>query len=189
MTLRKACHRSLIAATMAVFLAIPASHSVVRGDPGEKGAADSPSSLTLDLDFAAADRSLWGDGGWFSTPEYHALGKLTFGGVALRADYNKRRGTWASGFEMAARERQDGTVEVKVRATVNNPHDNEDRLVSVRLEVLNGGEPFQSGTIGPIEAEDNGNDVGGQTKLLIPAGALKTTPMTRLRVTLTAEED
>ncbi|MBI1950284.1 MAG: hypothetical protein HYS34_02855 [Acidobacteria bacterium] len=158
-------------------------------DSGKEGAADSPSLLTLELDFAAADRSLWGGGDWFSTAEYHALGKLTFGGVALRADYNRRRGTWASGLEMAARERSDGTVEVKVRATVNNPHDNEDRLVRVRLEVRNGGEPVQSGTIGPIDAEDDGNDVGGQTKLVIPAGALKTAPMTRLRLTLTAEED
>ncbi len=187
MMLRKPVRCSLIV-TAAAFLAIAASHAV-GGDSAKEGAADSPSPLTLNVDFAAADRSLWGDGGWFSTAEYHALGKLTFGGVALRADYSKRRGTWASGLEMAARERPDGTVEVKVRATVNNPPDNEDRLVSVRLEVRNGGEPVQSGTIGPIEAEDNGNDVGGQTKLLIPAGALKTAPMTRLRVTLTAEED
>ena len=185
--LREVVRRSLIVATTAL-LAIAASHAL-GGDSGKEGAADSPSPLTLDLDFAAADRSLWGDGEWFSTPEYHALGKLTFGGVALRADYSKRRATWASGLEMAARERQDGTVEVKVRVTVNNPPDNEDRQVIVRLEVLNGGEPVLSGTIGPVEAEDNGNDVGGQTKLMIPAGALKTAPMTRLRVTLTAEED
>lgn len=189
MTLRNACHRSLIVATMAVFLAIPASHTVVRGDSGKEAAADRRSPLTLELDFAAADHSLWGDGMWFSTPEYHALGKLTCNGVALRANYSKRRGTWDSGLEMAARERPDGTVEVKVRATVNNPNDNEDRLVTVRLEALNAGEPVQSGTIGPIEAEDNGNDVGGQTKLLIPAGALKTAPMTRLRITVTAEEE
>jgi hypothetical protein len=178
-----------IAATTAVLLAVPASPTVVSGDSGKEAGPDRQSPLTLELDFAAADRSLWGDGRWFSTPEYHALGTLTCAGVALRANYSKRRGTWASGLEMAARERPDGTVEVKVRATVNNANDNEDRLVTVRLEVLNGGEPVQSGTIGPIKAEDNGNDVGGQTKLLIPAGALKTTPMTRLRVTLTAEED
>ncbi len=185
--LREAVRRSLIVAATA-FLAVAASHAL-GGDSEKEGAAESPSPQPIDLDFAAADRSLWGDGGWFSTPEYHALGKLTFGGVSLRADYSKRRATWASGLEMTARERHDGTVEVKVRVTVNNPPDNEDRQVIVRLEVLNGGEPVQSGTIGPVEAEDNGNDVGGQTKLLIPAGALKTAPMTRLRLTVTAEED
>ncbi|HEV8700435.1 MAG TPA: hypothetical protein VGV60_04080 [Candidatus Polarisedimenticolia bacterium] len=159
------------------------------GAPPARGADSRDASpLTLDLDFAAADRSFWGDGGWFSTPDYHALGKLTFGGVALRANYSKRRGTWDSGFEMSARERRDGMIEVKVRATVNNPGDNHDRRITARLDVVNGDRPVQSGTIA-FEAEDNGNDVSGQTTLVIRRDDLMTSPMTRLRLTLTAEED
>lgn len=166
------------------------SAPVASGTPPVK-AADSRDAapLTMELDFAASDRSLWGDGGWFSTPGYHALGKLTFGGVALRANYSKRRGTWDSGLEMAARERRDGLIEVKVRATVNNPDDNDDRQITVRLDVVNGGQPVQSGTIGPFEAEDNGDDVSAQTTLVIRRDELMTSPMTRLRLTLTAEED
>lgn len=162
----------------------------VASSPLARGArAGGSEPLTIEVDFAAADRSLWGDGGWFSTPDYHALGKLTFGGVALRANHSKRRGTWDSGLDMSARERRDGMIEVKVRATVNNPSDNHDRRITVRLDVVNGGRPVQSGTIGPFEAEDNGNDVSGQTTLAIRRDDLMTSPMTRLRLTLTAEED
>ena len=166
------------------------SAPVVSGTPPAR-AADSRDAapLTMELDFAASDRSLWGDGGWFSTPGYHSLGKLTFGGVALRANYSRRRDTWDSGFEMAARERRDGMIEVKVRATVNNPSDNDDRRITVRLDVVNRGQPVQSGTIGPFEAEDNGNDVSAQTTLLLRRDALATAAMTRLRLTLTAEKD
>ena len=187
---RKATHLVLVVTASAVVLAVSASQTVTRGGPQKDPvAADRPSPLTLEMDMAAADRSLWGEGKWFSTPEYRAVGKLTCDGVSLRANYSKRRGTWGSGLEMAARERRDGTVEVKVRATVNNPNDNEDKNITVRLEVLNGDDLVQSGTIGPIEAEDNGNDVGGQTTLVIPAAALKTTPMTRLRITVTVKDD
>ena len=178
--------RWIIAALMMAIMPSPVASGA---SPRGKEAASRTPAPAIELDFAAADRSLWGDGGWFSTPEYHALGKQTFGGVRLRANYSKRRDTWDSGLEMAARERRDGMIEVKVKATVNNPGGNDDRRITVRLEVVNRGEPVQSGTIGPFEAEDNGNDLSDQTTLLLRRDALSISPMTRLRLVVTAEEE
>ncbi len=180
----------IIAFAAVGILAASAPRAASEDLSGKRPAATSfHSPMRLETVLAAADRSLWADGGWFSTPEYHALGQSTCDGVSLRGNYKKRSDTWDPGLEMATREARGGKVEVKVRATVTNPPHNHDKKVTILIEVLNGEDLVEAATIGPLEAEDNGNDVKGQTTLVLPPGALKTDPMTRLRITVTAKDD
>jgi len=157
--------------------------------PARPAGTDRPSPMVLETMFAAADESLWDGPGWFSLPEYHDLGRDACDGVALRARYDKRSGTWGPGLEMSAHEGRDGQIEVKVRVIVNNRRHNHDKKVRVDLEVLDGGRTIRNGTIGPFEAEDDGDDVTRHTKLVFPDGVLRTDPMTRLRIVMTATDD
>ena len=162
-------------------------------EPAGKGEApagtDRPSPMVLETVFAAADESLWDGPGWFSLPEYHDLGRDTCDGVALRARYDKRSGTWDPGLEMSAHRGRDGQIEVKVRVIVNNRRHNHDKKVRVDLEVLDGDRTIRNGTIGPFEAEDDGDDVTRHTTLVFPDGVLRTDPMTRLRIVMSATDD
>src|SRR2546425_3119139 len=77
-------------------------------------------------------------GAWFSSEDYHGLGKFRCDGVYLRSDFKPKQGTWKPGLAMSVKEGEGGQVQVKVRATADNPKDNRDRKVDILFEVMNG---------------------------------------------------
>jgi len=158
---------------------------------GTDAAPDAQSSpMTLETVFAAADRTLWGDGRtWFSVREYRDLGEYSCDGVWLRANNRKNGSAWDAGLQMTARGVRDGKVEVRIKASITNPPRNHDKIVTVMLQILNGDRVVQNAVIGPVSARDNNNDVSKAVTLLLPADALKTDPMTRLRLTVTTQDD
>ena len=158
--------------------------------PDEAASKVRRSPMTLEAAFAAADRSLWGDGRtWFTTPEYHDLGEYSCDGVWLRANYRKHLDAWDSGLQMTARDVAHGKVEVRVKVSITDPSHNHDKIVTVMLQIRNGEQVVQNAVIGPISVEDNNNDVGKAVTLTLPADALKTDPMTRLRLTVTTQDN
>jgi len=59
----------------------------------------------------------------------------------------------------------------------------------VMLQILNGEQVVENAVIGPVVAEDNNNHVNKSVTLTLPADLLKTDPMTRLRLTVTTQDD
>jgi hypothetical protein len=148
---------------------------------------NSPMVLTASL--AAVDRSLWGKGDWFSIEEYRELGKFTCDGVSLRRpDVGLIKKPWKSGLELAARLKDAGTVEVRVRLNVYNPAANHDKSVTVVIELLDGAVMLQSWTVGPLKVEDKGTGVKGYTALLVPLDRLIRQPFLSLRLTVMARD-
>jgi len=145
--------------------------------------------MVLDTVFAAADRSLWGEGGWFTVKDYLDVGKFTCDGVSLRNDYKPSKGTWGPGLELAAKLADEAHVRVKIRAVVHNPRHNHDKFVNLFFEVLNGDELVESVRMPPIKAQDDADEVDKEVALVVPLDALKTAPMTRLRITMSTIDD
>lgn len=161
-----------------------------QGDPNKPVARTQFSSpMVLETVFAAADRSLWGKGRWFTIEEYHELGRFTCDGVSLRNDYSVRKGTWDSGLWMAVKPVDDSGVRVKIRAIVHNPRHNHDKLVNLVFEVLNGDRVERTVEMPPIPVEDNTDEVDKEVGFILPVAVLRTDPMTRLRITMTTKDD
>jgi hypothetical protein len=181
----------VIAAGGPVFAAgEPAPAASPEAAPAEAAPQAQHSPMILETVFAAADRSLWGDGRtWFAVKEYRDLGEYSCDGVSLRANNRKDGSVWDAGLQMTARGTTDGKVEVKIRASITNPPHNHDKIVTVMLQILNGDQVVENAVIGPVGAEDNNNNVNKSVTLILPADVLKTDPMTRLRLTMTTQED
>jgi len=179
--------------SMALAVLIVPAAALAAGQAGDSQPAAHASPMVLETVFAAADRTLWvppgepGSGKWFSTDAYHDLGSQTCEGVALRSDYNKKRGTWDSGLELAVKKLTDGMAVVKVRAAVDNPNDNHDMKVGIRFEVLDGD------TVVATDEDSTGVEEGDEKKvgvtLTVPERLLKADPMPKLRLTMTVERD
>ncbi|MGH9441432.1 MAG: hypothetical protein ACRD16_04095 [Thermoanaerobaculia bacterium] len=140
------------------------------------------SPVVFETDFAAADRSLWNGGKEFTIPDWYEMGKVSCDGVWLRGDSDRKRG-WDPFIEMRAKDLLDGNVEVKMAVGVQNPKHNEDKLATLLLEVLNGRERVASETVA-IKAKDDGEGHFKTVVFTVPARSLHTTPMTKLRVTM-----
>lgn len=156
------------------------------GSPAEQTSFNSP--MVLETEFAAANRSLWEPsqghepGAWFSTEEYHALGRFSCDGVYLRKDFNGKHGTWKSGLEMAVLPAEGGNLTVKVRAAADNPDDNHDRKVDILIEVVNGDKVIA--TASPSKVIEEGNSKYFTTNFSLPAALLRSAPATKLRMTV-----
>jgi len=177
---------------MAVFIPFVAAQAARQG-----GASDEKTTFTspmvLETVFAAADRSLWDPakghvaGTWFSTEDYHGLGKFSCDGVYLRSDFKPKQGTWKAGLEMSVKEGEGGQVRVKVRATADNPKDNRDRKVDILFEVMNGEKVIASAS--DSTGIEEGDAKGITVNITLPAADLIAHPMTKLRLTVKAARD
>ena len=157
---------------------------------GAYGASESSvfsSPMIITTAFAAADRSLWGNGDWFSVDDYKDLGRFTCEGVSIRREYSHRRQTWDSGLELAARVKSPGVVQVRARVSVYNPKDNHDKVVTVLLEIMDGDQVLKSATVGPVKIEDNGGEEDERVALLVPMELLEKQPSPTLRLTVVAK--
>lgn len=142
------------------------------------------SPITLETDFAAADRTLWNNGNEFTLPDWYELGNVSFGGIYLRGDHDRKKG-WDPFLRMRAKPLPGGNVEVKVAIGVQNPKHNEDKLVNIVLAVLNGQTQVASSSV-EIKAKDDGEGHFKTVVFTIPEQSLRTSPMTKLRITLSA---
>ena len=177
---------------MAVSIPYAAAQAARQGDASnEKTTFTSP--MVLETVFAAADRSLWDPakghvaGAWFSTEDYHGLGKFGCDGVYLRSDFKPKQGTWKPGLEMSVKEGEGGQVQVKVRATADNPKDNRDRKVDILFEVMNGEKVIASAS--DSRGIEEGDATGITVNFTLPAADLIADPMTKLRLTVKAVRD
>jgi len=150
------------------------------------------SPMIIDTIFIVADRSRWQVRGksseWFTSDEYHDLGKYRCDGLSLRQDYDAEKGTWESGLSVKPQELESGDVETRVRLSVFNPKHNHDKLVTVTLEVRNGEKVVGMATIGPWKVEDKGRENTNKGTIIIPASELSTNPTTALRITVSAQD-
>jgi hypothetical protein len=173
-----------------------------QGDPrlNPGGYEEFHSPMVLEAVFAAADRSTWRNE-WFSTEQYRRLSKFRCEKISI----------W--GLEMSARELPGEKVEVKTRVRLMNPDQNHDKKVTLLFEVVNGDKVEESfshvyekvsparaefekrsgalsqprnalGQVEPIKVKE-GAIVTKIVTATLPLSALKTDPMTKLRITMT----
>jgi hypothetical protein len=182
-----------VAALLFFLVPCAAAQTATQGGDTSNEKADFKSPMVLETVFAAADRSLWDPtkghklGEWFSTDEYHGLGKFNCDGVYLRSNYNEKKGTWNPGLEMAVTTGAQGQVQVKVRAIADNPKGNKDRKVSILFEAMNGDKVLSSalGTHGVEEGDEKPVTVN----FSFAPTDLVADPMTKLRLTVKVVKD
>ncbi len=164
------------------------------------------SPMVIETVFPAADPSLWMEfqsleefkpgksthgklGKWFSVPEWYALGKFTCDGVSLREEA-KKNGTWEEpGLRMRVRWLGTGAAEraeVTVEATLYNPKNNHDKMVTLHFEVLSGENSIAVASL-TMKAPDNaksGNN--GDVTFVFSKDELRSAM--KLRITITTKD-
>jgi len=128
--------------------------------------------MVLDSVFLPADRTLWAPPShWITGPAYEALREYHCENVSL------------SELKMRLKRVSGGTVLVEVRASLSarRGHDKE---VTVRLDVRNGEERVAEAVVGPLQVDETDTETCS-VNIEIPESALKTDPMTALRITMT----
>ena len=197
--------KTILGVLLGLALTIPAHGQTVR--QGDATARPDPnefhSPMVIDTIFAPADPSRWVSDEWtpqnpkrwkkgaFTLPEYHDLGKFFCDGVPIRQNYSKRKGTWDSGLSMKLRQLGNGKAEVLIQAAVENSGLIHDKIVTLRLEVLNGDEPVGATTItikSSTSWKHSTNDDDGKAKLVLGTESLKKDPITKLRITMTTKD-
>jgi len=190
---RKSAHMVLAALCLsAISVPISLGEPVVAQQASvEKTSYESP--MTLETVFAAADPSLWDPsqghepGAWFSVEDYKDLGRYSCDGVFLRHKYNRRQETWQPGLAMSVTQVPYGKLKISVRAVVDNPDDNRDRLVEALFEVIQNGKIIASRTV--KKSVEEGNEKTLTAPFDLAASDLTRDPMTKLRVTLKVVKD
>jgi hypothetical protein len=166
---------------------------IVNGAPAPKEKTEFVSPMILETVFAAADKSLWDSakgykpGEWFSTEEYHELGRFTCDGVSLKSSFNKKKETWDAGLEMSVVTGEQGQLRVNVRADVFNPDGNKDRKAQILFEVMNGDKVVGS-SLGAHKVEE-GDEKSITVHFSLNPTDLVTDPMTKLRMTIKVVRD
>ena len=190
---RKSAHMVLAAVCLsAISIPISLGEPVVAQQASvEKTSYESP--MSLETVFAAADPSLWDPsqghqpGAWFSVEDYKDLGRYSCDGVFLRHKYNRRQETWQPGLAMSVTQAPYGKLKISVRAVVDNPDDNRDRLVEAQFEVIQSGKVIASRTV--KKSIEEGNEKTLTAPFDLTASDLTRDPMTKLRVTLKVVKD
>jgi hypothetical protein len=152
------------------------------------------SPMILEAVFAPADRSLWVSDEWtpskprpwkrgdFTTIEYYNLGKFSCDGLYLRRDGDN------SGLVIEKVNPVGANTEVKLEAYVTNPGGVHDKMVTLRLEILNANDVVAAGST-TIKVNCNWcghrNSEGKHLKLLVPSSKLAGS---RLRITMTTQD-
>jgi hypothetical protein len=199
------------AETLVTFVILSAS---ALGQTAKQGDASADptvfhSPMVLEAAFAPADRSLWVSDEWtaakeaindikpwrsgyFTTVEYHGLSKFSCDGVSLRGDSDdgffwNRPPTpqWRSGLTMKQRDLGEGNIEIKVVVLLTNPKHNHDKMVMLRLDVVNGDDVVSSATL-RSNVEEGDSAHRATTNLVIASTSIQ--PTTRLRLTMTTQD-
>lgn len=144
------------------------------------------SPMILETDFAAGDRANWpvGKPAWFTLKEWWELGKYSCDGVFFRGDRDRHTG-WDPSIQMRLRDLPPGNVEVQIEVAVQNPKNNHDKIVSMKLEAVNGEDVIKSEIV-QLKAPDNGEGQQAQVKWTMPAASLL--PTTKMRITMTTKD-
>ncbi len=195
-------YRSVVPAVAFLFTnAWLGGQTVKQGDPTARAADPTvfTSPMVIETVFAPADRSLWKSDEWtpqdpkpwkrgpFTIPEYHDLGKYSCDGLFFRSAAEGR--SWESGLVMKVNPVAGGNLRVDIDAFVFNPGHVHDKMVTLFLEVMNGNEVAATTTITIKAAKSwrgKPEEHDGEGRLVLAAGALRTKPMTMLRITMTA---
>jgi hypothetical protein len=153
-----------------------------------QGYRDFHTPMVLETVFLPADRSLWNkpDGftngirgpgavskrdGWFTSGEYVLLRLSRCEKVAIGA------------LEMKAREFPKDKADIAVKVSLFNPDQGHDKKVILHFEVMNGDEIVGSFDL-PVSKVKEGAMVTKTINTTLPLEALKTDPMTKLRITM-----
>lgn len=197
--------KAILRVLLGLALTIPALGQTVR--QGDATATPDPnefhSPMVIETIFAPADPSRWVSDEWtlqnpkrwrkgaFTLPEYHDLGKFFCDGVPIRMNFSKRQGMWDSGLSMKLRQLGSGKAEVLIRASVENSGLIHDKIVTLRLEVVNGDEVVGTTTItirSSTSWKHSTNDDSGEAKLVLATESLRKDPITKLRITMTTKD-
>lgn len=167
-----------------------AQTAVQGGDPSvEAVRTEFHSPMVLNTVLAAADKTLWQPGHWFSVQEYHDLGKFTCDGVSLRRGYKAKRETWEPGLQTAVDQVDAEHVRVRFKVSVHNPEDNHDKVVSVLFEVVSGNTVLKSAAIPKIKVEEDSSDAQKDVSMILATHDLESDPRPTLRITMKAIND
>lgn len=195
--------------TLAVVLAgfclagFSAAQTVKQGDPTAPPLDPNEfhSPMVIETIFAPADPTLWKNDEWrpdkprpwksgqFTTAEYYDLGKYSCDGLSIR-NGSHRNGSWDSGLMMSVKDKG-GMVHVGIEVHVTNPGHVHDKFVTFLLEVVNGDTLVAKTTI-KFKAKQNWrrneelSDEEGE--IVLSADSLKKNPLTKLRITMTAQD-
>ncbi|MEX1243680.1 MAG: hypothetical protein WEB59_00630 [Thermoanaerobaculia bacterium] len=191
----------LLFSTVLLVASVLRGQEVKQGDPNAVTSTDFHSPMVMTTVFAPADKSLWVSDEWrpanpkpwkngdFTTVEYYGLGKYSCDGLLFR-DGN-RNGTWNSGLTMSVSNKVGGKVMVEMTAHVTNPGPVHDKFVTLLFEVTNGDQVVASTTI-TIKVKQNWRtkmeENGEEGVIALSADALKSDPITKLRITMTTKD-
>jgi hypothetical protein len=126
--------------------------------------------MVLNSVFLPADRGLWKTE-WVSGQPYADLGAFHCENVSIAA------------LKMRPRTIAGGRVLIEIKASLSN-RPGHDKEVTVRFDIVNGEEAVAQATLGPLEVEET-DTATRSVNVEIPESALKTDPMTSLRITMT----
>ena len=150
-----------------------------QGTEADREATEFRSPMVLEADFNAA-------GEWWK------LGRFHCDGVALRGESDEgffwdrpKTERWRSGLTVKMRDLPGGKVEAKFVVSVNNRKHNQDKMVDVRVQIVNGDDVVASETA-RIKAKDDGDDHNKKIVMTYPAAAIQ--PTTKLRITMTTKD-
>lgn len=167
--------RILSAVLVLAMSRLAAAQTAHQGSPTPEADSDKvvhfKSPMVIETIFLPADRSLWAKR-WFSTYEYARL-------LRFKCDL-----VYIAGLSMSAKEQPEGQASISVKFSLVNPNGGDDKKVTLLFEVLNGDEIAGKFDL-PATKVKEGSAV---TKILttsLPLTALKTDPMTKLRITMT----
>jgi hypothetical protein len=182
---------SLVVSLVLAFIPNARAQVVKQGKPGDsQDPAAFRSPMVIETVFAAANRTLWNQSSdWFEVPEYKELGKYSCEGIAFHGNLSKDGNDWDSGLSMRVRPRPENRAEVTIRIRLLNPRHNHDKTVTMQLEVMNGTDVVATRKMGPLDVEDKGHAFTSETTMTLPLDILKSDPITKLRITMTAEDD
>lgn len=162
--------------------------TATQGDPAKvTNPTEFHSPMVLETAFPS-ENALHG-GRWVSLPEWVELGKFTCDGVALKGDRDEsfywdrlNAEHWYPGLKMKMQQLANGNVGIDLQVRVNNPKHNEDKIVNVRVEIVNGVEVVAAEQA-RIKAKDNGKANDALLTAVFPRASIR--PTTNLRITMT----
>ncbi len=126
--------------------------------------------MTLHTVFLPADRDLW-KSEWVTGQPYADLREFHCENVSIRA------------LKMRPKRVAGEKVLVEIRTSLSN-RQGHDKEVTVRFDIGNGEENVASVTLGPLQVDETDTETRS-VSVEIPESALRTDPMTSLRIVMT----
>jgi len=133
--------------------------------------------MILETAFVVADRKAWHPraDAWISSSEIQRLRKFRCERISI------------STLEMKARQLSGDRAEIGIRVSLLNPDANHDKRVDLLFDVVNVDEVVKTFKFDALKVEE-GDTVSRTMKLVLPMSALKTEPMTKVRITMAVRD-